>query len=263
MYILAVLIAACSTEEATVQRSPEERFELGKAKFDAGDYLDAIEEFRVITLQFPGTAFADDAQFYMAEARFKREEYILAAHEYDVLIRTMPTSEFVPRARYQRAMCYYHLSPRSYLDQEYTRRAIDEFQTFLEYHPTDPLAEDAAANITELNTKLAKKEFENGMIYMRLQSYRAAVYYFDLVLERFHDTPYAEKALFMKAEALFQRRRYNEAFDEINRFLARYPDSAERARAERLRQDIIARMSESNRNTSRESDRQNLHSMEG
>jgi outer membrane protein assembly factor BamD len=261
--VFLVLIAACSTEEATQQLPPEVRFERGVKKFEDGKYLDAIEEFRIITLQFQGTAFADDAQFYMAEARFKREEYILAAHEYDVLIRTMPTSEFVPRARYQRAMCYYHLSPRSYLDQEYTRRAIDEFQTFLEYHPTDPLAEDAAAKITELNTKLAKKEFENGMIYMRLRSYRAAVHYFDLILERFHDTPYAEKALFMKADALFQRRRYNEAFDEINRFLTRYPDSADRARAERLRQEIVARMSESDHRTSRERDRKNPRDIEG
>jgi outer membrane protein assembly factor BamD len=171
-----------------------------------------------------------------------REQYILAAYEYEVLLRTMPTSEYVARARYRRALCYYHLSPESYRDQQYTRKAIDEFQAFLEYHPTDTLAHDAEVKIQELNTKLAKKEYDNGILYMHLESYKAAIVYFDVVTERFHDTPYAEKAQLKKAEAYFLRKRYPEAKAEIERYFAKYPNGEGLAEAERLRESILLRL---------------------
>ncbi|MGB2867671.1 MAG: outer membrane protein assembly factor BamD [Bacteroidota bacterium] len=237
-----VLLAGCSTEEAVQQFTAEERFALGMAKFREEEYLEAIEDFKVVTLQFQGSKVADDAQYYMAECRFQREEYVLASYEYDVLIRTMPTSEYISRARYRKALCYYDLSPNSYLDQDYSKKAIDEFQSFLEYHPTDSLASQAEAHITELNTKLAKKDYDNGVTYMKMDYYRAAAYYFDLVIEKYHDTPYAEPAHLKKAEALFQRKKYRDANQELDRFFTRYPESTLKSDAEKLRSDVQDRL---------------------
>jgi outer membrane protein assembly factor BamD len=101
LVLLAVGFFGCSADETDRQIGAEERFALGMKKFNDGDYLEAIEDFKVVTLQYQGTGFADDAQFYLAESRFEREEFILAAFEYDVLLRAMPTSEFVARARFQ------------------------------------------------------------------------------------------------------------------------------------------------------------------
>ena len=81
------LYTGCGSSEATDQLSAGERYALGMKYFNDEDYLEAIEEFKVVSLQFQGTKIADAAQFYLAESRFKREEYILAAFEYDVLIR--------------------------------------------------------------------------------------------------------------------------------------------------------------------------------
>lgn len=241
--VAAATFIACDSEETTQQISAERRFAAGMQKFQDEEYLDGIEDFKIVTLQFQGSAFADDAQFYMAESRFLREEFVLAAYEYDVLMRTMPTSEFVARSRYQKAMCYYNLSPESYRDQEYTRKAIDEFQAFLEYNPTDTLASDAEARIAELNVKLAKKEYENGIVYMKMEYFKSATVSFDFVLEKFHDTPYAEPALLRKAEVLLRRRRYQEARQEIDRFFDRYPASSFKSEAESLQREISARLS--------------------
>ncbi|HLF19513.1 MAG TPA: outer membrane protein assembly factor BamD, partial [Bacteroidota bacterium] len=184
----SVTFSACESEETTQQVSVEKRFSVGMKNFQDEEYLDAIEDFKIVTLQFQGSRLADDAQFYLAESRYLREEYVLAAYEYDLLLRTMPTSEFVARARFRKALCYYSLSPDSYRDQGYTRKAIDEFQAFLEYNPTDSLATGAEAKIAELNMKLAEKEYENGIIYMRMEYYKSASISFDFVLEKFHDT---------------------------------------------------------------------------
>lgn len=240
---LALAIGACSSEELIEQLTPQERFDRAMNYFREGDYVEAEKEFRVVVLQFQGTALADDAQFYLGECQYMREQYILAAYEYEVLLRTMPTSEYVPRARFRRAMCYYNQSRESYRDQTETKKAIDEFQAFLEYHPTDTLAREAAEKIQELNTKLAKKEFDNGVLYMKMQNYKAAIIYFDYVLERFHDTPYAEEAQLRKAEALLLRKRPSEALAEIDRYFQRYPNGNHRDEAQKLRQTILMQLS--------------------
>ena len=237
---LSILIVGCSSNEATKQLSAEERYELGLKAFKDEDYLAAIEEFKVVSLQYQGSKVADSAQFYMAECRFLREEYILAAFEYDVLLRTMPSSVFISRARFKRATCYYELSPKFILDQNYSRKAIDEYQAFLEYHPTDTLVSLAEQRINELNTKLAQKDFENGMTYMYMEYYKAATYYFDLVLDKYHDTQYAEPALLKKAEALTNRKIYIDAKDALDKFLAKYPSSILISDANKLNSDVAA-----------------------
>jgi outer membrane protein assembly factor BamD len=189
-------------------------------------------------LQYLGSKVADSAQFYMAECRYLREEYILAAFEYDVLLRTMPSSVFISRARFRRATCFFELSPNPILDQNYSRKAIDEYQAFLEYHPTDTLVSLAEQRINELNTKLAQKDFENGMTYMHMEYYKAATYYFDVVLDKYHDTQYAEPALLKKAEALTNRKKYTDAKEALGKFREKYPSSNLKSDADKLNSDI-------------------------
>jgi outer membrane protein assembly factor BamD len=244
LFLFLVLFSGCGSDDATKQLSAEERYELGMKAFKDEDYLAAIEEFKVVSLQYQGSKVADSTQFFMAESRYLREEYILAAFEYDILIRNMPSSIFVSRSRFRRATCFFELSPKSHLDQNYSRKAIDEYQAFLEYHPTDTLTPLAEERIVELNTKLAKKDYESGMTYMHMEYYKAATYYFDLVLEKYHDTQYAEPALLKKAEALTNRKKYADAKEAVDKFRAKYPTSSMKSNADQLRIDIETKMIE-------------------
>ena len=248
LMVLAFFAQGCASSEETALMTLVQRFQLGMQNFEDEDYLQAYDEFRIVTLQHSGSALADDAQYYMGECRFMRQDYILAAYEYQLLVQTMPTSEYVAKARYKRALCYYTFSEENrpyYLEQDETRQAIDEFQTFIEYHPTDSLVLDAEAKITELNTKLARKAFENGITYMKMEYYKSAVTSFDHVLEKYHDTPYAEQAQLKKAEAMMRRNRHNEALQEIEKFFSKYPESSLKGEAEELRKEILSRLSHS------------------
>ncbi len=249
IFVLAAFVSGCGSSEPTEQLSAEKRFTVGMQLFNNGDYLDAIEEFRIVTLQFQGSTVADAAQYYLAECRLMREEYILAAYEYDQLVRTMPSSPYVSKARYKRAMCYYRLSPPSFLDQTYTRKAIDEFQSYIEYNPTDSLVHDAEAKIMEMNTKLAEKDYNDGIIYMRMDFYRAASVYFEDVIERYHDTPYAELAQLKKAEALSERKKHADAMSELEIFYKKYPNSQHKNEADELLLKIKQRIAESKEQT--------------
>ena len=222
----------------TQNLSAEERFEAGKKKFDSGDYLEAITEFETIKLQFPGSAVADDAAYLDAECRFRRGEYLLAAEEYQALRRNMPSSPFVPLAQYKTALCYYELAPKTALDQKYTERAIDEFQSFIDYYPKDTNVAAAETRITELNGRLAERLYKTAQLYMNMEYYKSATIYFNSVIEKYHDTPFAEPALLGKVRSLVLRKRYDEAREEIGKFLTKYPQSPLRKDAESLRNEI-------------------------
>src|SRR5512132_1219779 len=204
------------SEQATTTMSVEERFAHAKALFDDKDYLEAINEFTVITLQYQGSAHAADAQFYLGECRFQRGEYLLASFEYGIVKRNYPASPRVAEAQYKLALSYYMLSPRSSLDPQYTRKAIDEFQQFVEYYPSSPLVSDADAKIKELTNRMAKKQYETARLYTTMEYVKAALVYYDDVIDRYHDTEYAPLAYLDKTEVLLSRHRYREARETLD-----------------------------------------------
>jgi outer membrane protein assembly factor BamD len=237
--IMLVVLAGCGGSKQVVDTtSAEVRFEKAKALFDKEDYLDAINEFQAITLQFPGATLADDAQYYLAECHFKRGEYILAAYEYQELKRSYAASPLVPDAQFKLGMCYYELSPSSKLDQQYTVKARDELQAFVEYYPSNDSAVSAARYIEELTDRLAKKKFETAQLYSIMEYYRAAVIYYDDVIENYHDTQYAPPAYIGKIKALIARNKYRDASLEVNKFISTFPNSVFRGQADDLKKRI-------------------------
>jgi outer membrane protein assembly factor BamD len=236
--VVTLSVSGCGSSSTIETISAEEYFERGKTAFDNEDYLDAINDFTSLTIQYPGSSLADDAQFYLGEARFRRGEYLLAVYEYQSLRRNMPASPFVAQAQYNIGLSYYTLSPKSPLDQDYSVRAIDEFQNFLEYFPTHELVRDAEAKIIEMNNRLAKKDYDTGVLYMKMERYKAATFYFESVLEKHHDSEYAERAHVGKIEALMARKRFGEARVETEKFLAKYPESEFTSRVRSLEIEI-------------------------
>ncbi len=240
--VIVIVAAGCGSTEQATNLSADERFEKAKALFEKEEYLDAINEFTIITLQYQGSQHAAEAQFYLGQCRYKRGEYLLAAFEFGVMKRSYPASPKVPDAQYMLAMSYYEISPRSSLDQQYTRKAIDEFQSFVEYYPSNPLAADAGARIRELDGKLARKLYEAARQYVVLERYIAAIRYFDDVIDQYHDTDWAPLSFLDKVELLVNRKKYADAQTNLSRFLSRYPNSVLRARADDLQKRISREM---------------------
>jgi outer membrane protein assembly factor BamD len=238
LVVTAVLIAGCGSSDTTKILTVEERFEHAKALYDNHDYLMAVNEFTVITLQYQGSAVAPDAQFYLGECRYQREEYLLAAFEYSVVKRNYPASPRVADAMYKTGMSYYNMAPKSALDQQYTRKAIDEFQNFIEYYPANPNGPDADVKIHELTNRLAKKQYDTAKLYATMEYYRSAIFYYDDVIEKYHDTDYAPLAYVSKVELLMSRNKYKEAATEVERFLDKYPNSVLRGKMDTLKKDI-------------------------
>ncbi len=238
--LIVMLAAGCGSSKEIPNESVEQRFHHAKQLFDDEDYLEAINEFTVITLQYQGSTYAGDAQYYLGECRFKRAEYLLAAFEFSLLRRNFPASARAADAQFELGLSYYMLAPKSSLDQQYTRKAIDEFQTFLEYYPNNERAVEAGAKIRELTTRLAKKEYETARLYATMEYYKASLFYYDDVIEKYHDTEYAPLSYLEKTELLIDRKKYKDAEECITKFITLYPNSVLRSRADALLSRIQA-----------------------
>lgn len=231
--LLILLIVACSGTVDTSKFTADEYFKYALELYNDENYEQAIIEFQNILMQFPGSTVNDDAQYYLGMTYFKREQYLLAAYEFSKLIQNYATSPYVPDAQFMLAESYYKLSPPYQLDQSYTKKAIEEFQAFIDIFPSNPKVEEAERKIKELNEKLAQKEYQSAIIYEKMNYDKAAIIYYEQVAESYHDTKYAPLALYNKIKIEVRKEMVNEALSDISIFLSRYPNDSN---AEELRQ---------------------------
>ena len=71
--------------------------------------------------------------------------------------------------------------------------------------------------VRKIHSKLAEKEFHNGRYYFRRGKNRAALIYFDKIIDKHPDNPYWVRANYYKALILDARGEH----DEAARYLAR------------------------------------------
>jgi outer membrane protein assembly factor BamD len=239
IYFLIIIFTGwgCSGSIDTTNLSPEDHYKYAFELFTDEDYQESLKEFQSILIQYPGSAINDDAQYYLGFTYFKRGEYLLSAYEFSKLIRDIPASTFVPDAQYMLAESYYQLSPNFQLDQSYSKKAIQEFQAFLDFFPANPRVEEAEAKIQEMNYKLARKEYNNALIYERMQFSIAAINYYQSVTETYHDTEFAPMALYRKIKLLISKDRITEAKKDIGTYLSKYPNTPEIDELKQLREE--------------------------
>ncbi|MCX6827032.1 MAG: outer membrane protein assembly factor BamD [candidate division Zixibacteria bacterium] len=223
--LIALSLISCGSPRVMTETTAESQFLKAKKEFDKKRYLSASEGFQKVIFNFPGTSVVDTAQYYLAMSHFENEEYELAAVEFNRLITNYPQSAYVDDAQYLVGLCYYKNTPGHYaLDQEDLKKAIAALQDFIVENPDSPLIEDAASVISAARTRLAHKEYENGILYFKLDDYKAAEIYFQLVIDDYTDTEYAARALYKLSEICYWQSKYPAALEKFNTFLALYPN---------------------------------------
>lgn len=238
LFVFGLAAAGCASSVNTQNMTAEEHLNYAMKLLNDEDYLQSINEFQTILMQFPGSSIIDQAQYYLAESHFKKQEYILAAYEYSRLIKDIPASKLVPQAQFMLAESYFQLSPNYQLDQRYTRKAIEEFQAFIDFFPTDQRVPEAEQKIRDLNSKLAEKEFNAAHVYEALEDYTAALYYYNLVEETYHDSRFAPLAKYNKIKIYMAKKDSQNALKEISSYLEKYPQDTNVAELKKYQESL-------------------------
>lgn len=254
LLIVAVLIS-CKNENL-IQRGDTlpTAYKKAMALYQSGEYTDAAKAFETVIQLGRGTDYAREAQFYLAESYFKDERYLLASAEYARYVSRYPRSAKREEAQFKEAYSYYKLSPRYKLDQEYTRTAIEKFRLFNSRYPDSKRVKQAAHYITQLRAKLAKKLYYAADLYMRTDRYEAAIVYYNLTIDNYPETIWAQRALVDKIAAYVtyadrsirskQRERYQAAIDAYEKFIQLFPDGKYRSEADAHVDDARAAIAE-------------------
>lgn len=236
----AVGISSCSgSGNSTQTMTTEERFQEAMRLLEDKEYIKAAEMFDIIVTQDPASDVADDAQFYLAETYYRDEQFKLATFHYNKLLRSFPSSPFYKRGLFQAAMCYFESSPKFDRDQGDTETAIRQFKIFTDLYPDDDsLGTIARERTAELRDKMAQKEFSIAEQYRKLDDPRAALIYYQKVIDLYPDSRYHIPALEEKARALKLLGRDKEAMDAVQKFIDENPTSPLLSRVREVQQEI-------------------------
>jgi outer membrane protein assembly factor BamD (BamD/ComL family) len=72
---------------------------------------------------------------------------------------------------------------------------------------------------------MAKKQLLGGNVYRKMGIYDSAVIYYNILLEKYYDTPPAETAMYWKGICLIKLKEYEEALTNFTAFVEKYPKS--------------------------------------
>lgn len=224
-YPLSMLIGGCGGSKSLTTMSAQDLFDLGKQAYEKRKYLKAIELFQTIVYNYPGESIIDTAQYYLALSYFGNEEYELATLEFNRLIINYPSSPYFEHAIFMKAVSVFESTPKHYgLDQTELQKAIKLFEDFIIDFPESQLVDDARKYLLVARTRLARKFYESGIVYVRKRAYEAAKIYFQKVIDDYTDTEYAAKASYQYAEMEFKLGRFEQARKKFEDFKVVFPN---------------------------------------
>ncbi len=236
--ILLFSTYSCNSEFERLRQKGSAEERLAGAK----EYLDQDQCFKAQTLYesvigaYRGLPEQEIIYYNYAQALYCQGSYLRSAHYFRDFASTYPNSQYKEEANFMIAYSYYKMSPGYRLEQQYTNKAIDEFQLFINTHPQSEKVQECNQLIDECRIKLEKKAYAEGELYYNLKNYEAATVSFQNLLKDFPESPNAEKVRFLMTKASYQwaeksilnkqEERYKATNEFAEVFLARHSGSS-------------------------------------
>ncbi len=215
---VVVMCFHCASVKNDSEITLKDKITSGLDNLERERYIQAQADFKYVLIRGTGTDLGDDAQYYLGEAFFRNEEYLLAIAEYEKLTRRMGFSPFVEDARFKICEAYRIESPKYYHDQQYTEKALDRYQEFLDDYPNSKFNDEVLSSITILREKLGKKVYETGVLYIKMEEYESAKISFQTVIDQYYDTKIVFLAQQGMIKALVKNNETTEAISLLNEF---------------------------------------------
>ncbi len=241
----AVLTTSCKSEFEKIRVSGDVPMILKKADdyYEKEKWQQAQTLYELVTPALKGSEKAERVFYRYAWTQYKLNKFILANYYFENFANTFTTSPLREECAFMAAYSHYELSPTYRLEQSYTEKAVDGFQSFVNLFPTSKKVEECNKLIDELRRKLEEKAFAEGQLYYDLKQYQSAMLSFDNLLKDFPESPEAEQTRLLVVKSAYELaensvvdkrvERYATAIEKADQFLARHPKSkfAKEARA--------------------------------
>jgi TolA-binding protein len=185
----------------------ESRYWIGWSYFRRKAYPAAIEQFQRLLQSNPESSFVPASLLKIGDSNYNLKRYTAAVLNYSSLVKDFPKSKEAPEADYGILLC---------LQQEKKYDAfVSRVATFLKKYPRHALAGQALVDLGSYYEQHGSRE-------KALKSYR------ELVQQGSH-SELSEQAQFRIVLLFKAEKKWNEVFEEVERFLKLYPKSVRTA----------------------------------
>lgn len=236
LLVLAFLclgFTVCSRHSVRDRMAPADRLALADRLQGESKCVRAVEQYEKLLSEFPTPQVAERARFNLAACHLELEHYDLARTEFEDFVDSYPKSDRVDNALYMIGLSYMRAAPRPERDQTQTVKALGELMLLLREYPESDVREAAEEAVAECRSRLAKKEYLAGRLYLNMKNYGAARVYFDSVIETYGDTAWAAPALLLKGRSYAGQKRYEDAGAAFQRVIDDFPGSDASGKAAR------------------------------
>lgn len=246
------LLSSCGTE-AQLRKRMNNYVKKGtiEEKDSAAYYFYKNESYEKAAFMFEelmslrrGDPRSADYLYHFAYCKFNQKLFISSSFYFEQYTQQYPSGEKFEECAFMVAYSYYLQSDPYFLDQEYTNKALNQFQAFVNIFPASEKVAEANEIMAELRERLAHKAFEQANLYLKIGNYKAGVEAFKNLIRQYPDSRYREEAQFLLVKCAVElaevsviskrRNRYLDAVDYHQEFIDRFPNSTFAKEAENL-----------------------------
>lgn len=181
--------------------TPVSLYEAGMAKYHDEKWADAILAFERLTLDLPTRdSLLPLAHWHLAQSRLRNDERLLAAQAFLRLAEQLPDDTLADDAIFLAGRAYSGLWRRPELDPQYGLLAETQFRLLLALYPDSRFADSARVGLRRIDDRMAQKDYDVGMHYVRRKAYDSAIIFLKDVVSNHPESDFARKAMLRLVE---------------------------------------------------------------
>ena len=202
---LSLFFSSCSQYQKVLRKDDMgKKYALADSLYQKGKYKKALKLMEQLVPAYRGKPQGEKLAFIYANTFYELKDYFSSGYQFERFTQAYPQSDSTEIAFFKSAKSFYNLSERYSLDQKETYKGMERLQGFINTYPDSEKRPEANTLISELRTKLEKKQFETARQYYRIEDYKAAIESFDNFVTDNPGTSYREQAFLYRLKAAYE-----------------------------------------------------------
>lgn len=153
-----------------------------------------VEYFEKIVKSAPYSKWAAESQFKIGVAREKQKKWTDAVEAYQNILQKYPGSDLAPLSQYQIGYAWYLASSEPEYDQSAAEKSVEAFTDFMTRFPRHEKVAQAQEHINFLRNRQNQGAFNIARFYDKQGDYKAALIYYNEVIEANPESPSAKQS---------------------------------------------------------------------
>ncbi len=245
---LLVGISGCASSRVSITgdvkygKSAEEDFRAGEEELKGHSFPEATKFFEHVKTKYPFSKFAALSELRLGDVKFDQEHYIESADAYQQFVRLHPTHERADYAAFRVGLSHWKDGPSDFFlfppsfekDQAQVRDAAKAFDDFVKKYPDSKYKPEAEDILTRARARLADHEWYVAEFYAKRKRWAGAAGRLEALVKDYPGSPREPAALYQLAQAYLNLEERQRAQQALQQLIAKHPQDARRAQAERL-----------------------------